>query len=96
MTRRHYLISYDMADDKRRTRVFDILNDYGNHTQYSVFLADLDKAELAAVRGLLDAEIHHRQDQVLIVDLGLAEHELDNRIDALGQPFQARTRAFIV
>jgi CRISPR-associated protein Cas2 len=96
MSRRHFLISYDVSDDRRRSRVFDILSDYGNHTQFSVFLCDLDEAELATIRGRFTEEIHARQDQVLIVDLGLAQHDLDTRIESVGIPFNPRTRAFIV
>jgi len=32
-----YLVSYDVAADKRRTRVANALEDYGVRVQYSVF-----------------------------------------------------------
>lgn len=96
MPRRHYLVSYDIADDKRRTRVFDTMHDHGDHTQYSVFLCQLDPAELATLRATITPIIHDREDQVLIVDLGPAHHDLDHSIEALGRPFSPTPRAFIV
>jgi CRISPR-associated protein Cas2 len=96
MPRRHFLISYDVANDKRRTRIFETLRDYGDHTQFSVFLCELDEADLAALRGLLEPLVHRDQDQVLLVDLGPAEHERQTAIDAIGKPFDPRPNAFIV
>lgn len=96
MPRRHVLVSYDVSNDKRRTRIFDTLKDYGDHTQFSVFLCDLDEAELAALRGLLEPMVNHKQDQILVVDLGPAEHDLQSSIDAIGKPFDPQPNAFIV
>ena len=96
MPRRHFLISYDVANDKRRTRIFETLKDYGDHTQFSVFLCDLGEMELATLRGLLGPLVHHEQDQVLIVDLGPADHDLQMSIDAIGKAFDPQPNAFIV
>jgi len=70
MARRHYLVSYDIADDKRRTRVFKALCDNGDHVQYSVFFCELSSTELVQLRMELDEAINHRQDQVIVLDLG--------------------------
>lgn len=96
MARRHYLFSYDVANDKRRTRIFETLKDYGEHSQFSVFLCDLDALELAALRGLLEPWVNQAHDQVLIVDLGSAEHDLQVCIDTIGKPFDPQPNAFIV
>jgi CRISPR-associated protein Cas2 len=32
-----YLVSYDIPDDRRRTRLAKLLKDYGGRVQYSVF-----------------------------------------------------------
>lgn len=37
MSRRCYLISYDIADDKHRLKVMHLLEGYGERVQYSVF-----------------------------------------------------------
>ncbi len=67
-TRRHYIISYDVAStkegDKRRSKVFDHLEGRGDRAQFSVFFCALNPRELAQLRMDLDAIIHHGEDQV--------------------------------
>lgn len=96
MPRRHFLVTYDVADDKRRNRIFETMQDHGNHTQYSVFLCQLNAAELASLRSELAGVVHQTEDQVLIVDLGPARHDLDTAIETLGKTFSPTPRAFIV
>ena len=43
------VITYDIADDKRRTRLAKELENYGQRVQYSVFECDLDEARLDAL-----------------------------------------------
>ena len=38
-----YLVSYDIASDRCRKRVANILENYGKRIQYSVFECDLDE-----------------------------------------------------
>ena len=92
--RRRYLITYDVADDKRRTRLFHLLSDLGDRAQFSVFFAELSAAELARFRGTASGVIHHDQDQVLVVDLGRAEgggtfNPLSEGIEAIGKALAA-------
>lgn len=96
MPRRHYLVTYDVSDDKRRTRLFDYLEGEGDHAQYSVFFCDLSAAELANLRARITDIINDRQDQVLILDLGLADEPLDRGLEVLGQPYKPLTRVTVV
>lgn len=52
------IISYDIVDDKRRTKVAKLLEGYGTRVQYSVFECDLSLPELTKLghdlRGLID------------------------------------------
>ena len=48
-TRMHYLVSYDITDDRSRQRIADLLLDYGDRIQKSVFEADLDADDLATI-----------------------------------------------
>jgi len=41
-----YLISYDIEDNRQRTKVARILGSYGERVQFSVFECDLDAQEL--------------------------------------------------
>lgn len=95
MARRRYLVSYDVSDDKRRDRIFRILQDHGDHAQYSVFFCELTLMELAGLRGALKDILHHDQDQILLLDLGLAERAWDSGMECLGKPFIPPTRAHI-
>ena len=94
--RRHHLVSYDISDDKRRTRVFETCKDTGDHAQYSVFFCELSAQELAELRARLDDLIHHEEDQILILDLGPAHHPLDTGMEVLGRAWEPPTRCLVV
>lgn len=94
--RRHYLVTYDVSDDKRRTRVFEACKDAGDHTQYSVFTCELNRRELAELRAKLHGHIHHEEDQVLILDLGPAHHCLSDGMECLGRAWEPPVKVFIV
>ena len=95
-TRRHYIVSYDISDDKRRGKVFDHLEGRGDHAQFSVFFCQLNPRELAELRSELTAIIHHEQDQILLVDLGAAHNPLDGGIECLGKTFGVSSRVNVV
>jgi CRISPR-associated protein Cas2 len=95
-TRNHVLVAYDIADDKRRAAVFATCKDFGNHVQYSVFLCELDNREVVLLREQLRALIHAGDDQVMLVDLGLATHHVLDQIEVIGQPWSPPGRRFVV
>ena len=92
MSRRQYLVAYDISDDKRRTRVFKTLFGQGDHVQFSVFLCAMNGQELAELRGSLSELIHAREDQVIIVDLGPGESRADLPLECLGKPYNPASR----
>lgn len=94
--RRHYVVSYDIADDKRRDKVFGTLKGFGNHAQQSVFVCDLDSKELVRLRRQLRDAIHERQDQVMILDMGPANRDFEERLQVLGKPYDPPTRIVVV
>ncbi len=96
MSRRHYLVSYDVSDDKRRTRIFKTLHGFGDHAQYSVFFCELSDQELVQLRTKLREAIHHKEDQILIVDLGTNTRPLEEGIEVLGRGYQPATRVVVV
>jgi len=99
-TRRHYIISYDIASDKagdkRRAKLFNALASRGDHAQFSVFFCQMNPRELAELRDEIIAMIHHTQDQVLIVDLGPGHNPLDEGIEYVGKPFLVSSRVIVV
>lgn len=94
--RRRYLVTYDIADDKRRSGVFSVCQQNGDHTQYSVFITEFNARELIAFQAELDGLIHHHEDQILIADLGPSEREAGRIIASLGRTFEPPTRALVV
>lgn len=95
-TRRHYLATYDISDDKRRTRVFKILMGEGDHVQFSVFLCDLNDAELATLRARVRQILNRNEDQLLLVDLGPARQPLIEGIEAVGRAYAPPVRIQVI
>lgn len=96
MARRRYLVSYDISDDRRRTKTFKILQAWGDHAQYSVFFVEANAAEYVGLRGRLDREIHHDDDQILLLDLGPAHQRLVDHLECLGRVYSPPSRARVV
>lgn len=96
MSRRHYLLAYDISDDRRRTRVFETLKAHGEHVQFSVFFCELTKQELARLRGLLGETIDHRADQIIVLDLGDQQNPLDMMLECIGKRYNPRVRVQVV
>ena len=67
-----YFVIYDIADPKRGRRVFRIAQGYGEWVQLSVFQCRLSAIRRAELIADLDSAIHHKEDHVLIVDIGPA------------------------
>lgn len=94
--RQSYLICYDISDEKRLRKVFQIMRGYGDHLQYSVFECQLTSSDLARCRADLAAAIHHKEDQVLFVNLGPSGGRGDRVIVALGKPYTAMDAPCII
>ncbi len=48
------VISYDIANDKRRVKIHDTLKNYGQRVQFSVFECELTRKEFQQLREALD------------------------------------------
>lgn len=58
------VVSYDISEDKRRTKIHKVLSSYGQWMQFSVFECDLTKAQYAKLRSRLDKLIDAETDSV--------------------------------
>jgi len=94
--RRHYLVTYDISDDGRRTKVFRILHGFGDHAQFSVFFCEMDGRELAQLRGRIRDILHHAEDQLLILDLGPADRPLDPSLQVIGRGYSPPVRTIVI
>jgi len=58
------VVSYDIPDDRRRTRVMKALKDFGAHVQYSVFECNLKAEDYKRMRERLSKLISRQEDSV--------------------------------
>lgn len=96
MSRRRFLVTYDISDDKRRTTVFKTLFGFGDHIQYSVFVCELNRRENVELTGRLTRAINNREDQILFIDLGPIENDAGKIIASLGMAYETPTRTVVV
>jgi len=59
-----YLVSYDIPNDRRRTKVASLLQDYGQRVQFSVFEVWLTQATQRELLGRLEKLIDAEEDSV--------------------------------
>jgi CRISPR-associated protein Cas2 len=85
--RQRYIVTYDVADQKRLRRVFKLLKGYGEHLQFSVFRCDLTNMTLAKMKAELSEAIHALEDQVLIIDVGPTEGRGEVVFESLGKAY---------
>jgi CRISPR-associated protein Cas2 len=61
----HVVITYDIAEDKRRTKIHKMLKSYGQWMQFSVFeCTDLTEAQYAKLRSRLAKMIKPETDSI--------------------------------
>ena len=82
-----YLVTYDIADEKRLRLVFKTIHGFGEHLQFSVFRCELSPANLVRLKMTLAEIIDHRADQVLIFHLGPLDGFRADQVESLGQPY---------
>jgi CRISPR-associated protein Cas2 len=92
---RLYIVTYDIADERRWRRVFKLMRGYGRWLQLSVFQCPLTARRRAELTRRLEEIIHARDDHVLLMDLGPA-NKVDPRVESLGKTYEAVTRAAVV
>lgn len=94
--RNRFLVTYDIANDKRLRKVFKKMKSFGLHLQFSVFECELSTRELALMHAAIDRLLNHSLDQVLIADLGPTDGRGGECIRALGRPYRPIERKPVV
>lgn len=85
MTDEHlYVVTYDIADDKRWRAVFKLMHGYGEWMQLSVFQCRLTRMRHIALVAQLGELISASEDHVMIIDVGPAE-SVQPRVTSLGK-----------
>src|SRR3954447_19537459 len=90
-----YVVAYDIAAPRRWRKVFRIMEGHGEWVQLSVFQCRLDRRRRIELQRALDEVIDHREDHVVILDLGPAAG-LRPRVESLGKPFAVIERAPVI
>lgn len=94
--RRVYVCTYDVANDKRRNRLFDLLMDHGEHVQFSVFLCSLTLTEMKRLSSTANEIIHRDEDQLLVIDIGPDVIDWTSNLACLGKTWSPTVRSQIV
>jgi CRISPR-associated protein Cas2 len=80
-----YIVSYDISDPKRLRQVHKTMLGYGEPLQYSVFCCDLAPAARIMLIADLSQIIDHREDQIMLIDIGPAEGRGKQSIETVGR-----------
>jgi len=83
-----YIVTYDVRDEKRLRRVFQLMRGYGDHLQYSVFRCELSDRERAELMLKLSDVLKLTEDQALLIPLGPAGGANEQNILAVGLPYE--------
>ena len=96
MSRIRYLVSYDISNPKRLRKVARALEGFGVRLQYSVFECAMDAMRLAKLKAELQDLVNPDEDQVLFVSLGPSASDATLVIEAMGLPYEVRSRVTII
>jgi CRISPR-associated protein Cas2 len=88
-----YVVAYDIPDDKRRTKVHQILLGYGTWTQYSLFECFLTSKELILLQAKLAEHLVAKEDSVRFYHLCTS---CVSKVETVGDPPPREIRVFIV
>ncbi|HFQ14219.1 MAG TPA: CRISPR-associated endonuclease Cas2 [Gammaproteobacteria bacterium] len=90
-----YIVAYDISDPRRWRRVFRLMKGYGEWLQLSVFQCRLSRKRHAELIALLDNILHHKEDHVLLINIGPAE-KVAPRVVSLGKNFEPVQREPVI
>lgn len=90
-----YIVTYDISEPKRWRRLFKLMKGYGEWLQLSVFQCRLSRKRHAELIALIDGLINHRDDHVVIIDIGPAD-KVNPRVVSLGKDFQPVEREPVI
>lgn len=80
-----YLVSYDISDQRRLREVRKAVEGFGRRLHYSVYRCDLNRKGKVELEAELSGLINHKEDRVMLIDLGPADSDTENRITFLGR-----------
>ncbi len=88
-----YVVTYDICNPKRLRKVFKTMKGFGTHLELSVFQCDLPDRDRVDLLEKLAELINHREDQILILDLGPSDGNPIKNVQYLGKPVELVQRS---
>lgn len=79
-----YIVTYDIADERRWRSIFRLMHGYGEWLQLSVFQCRLTRARRIDLQAALTAAMHMTEDHVMLIDVGPADG-VAPRVESLGK-----------
>jgi CRISPR-associated protein Cas2 len=92
---RLFIVTYDIADERRWRRVFKTMNGFGEWIQLSVFQCRLTRRRRAELETRLRELIKAGEDHMLLIDVGPAD-QIHLAIESLGKSFARIERHAVV
>lgn len=90
-----YIVAYDIADPRRWRRVFRVMEGFGEWLQLSVFQCRLPSVRYAELVQRLDGIIHHENDHVILMDIGVAD-QVAPQVVSLGKTYNPIERRPVI
>jgi len=94
--KRCFIVTYDIADDKRLRHVAKVMKAYGQRIQFSVFRCELTRRHRVELEADLSLKIDHREDQILFIDLGQVPGRGEECIESMGRAYLEPPRNSVV
>jgi CRISPR-associated protein Cas2 len=94
--RNRFIVTYDIKEEKRLKKVFNLMRGFGDHLQYSVFICELSPAEKVILIARLNELILHTEDSVIIVNIGFNTGKLKKRIETMGAQKEILERTAVI
>ncbi|MCK4257659.1 MAG: CRISPR-associated endonuclease Cas2 [Halanaerobiales bacterium] len=66
---KRYVICYDITDDKRRRRIYELLKDHGQRMQYSIFECMIDEKTFVMLKFKLRRLMDCAADSIIIYSI---------------------------
>jgi CRISPR-associated protein Cas2 len=88
-----YVIAYDISSDKRRKKVFDVLQGFGKWTQYSLFEVWVTKKQMLILQQRLARHLKPSEDSVRFYPLCVM---CISRIETVGGEKPHDEKVFVV
>lgn len=83
---RLFIVTYDIADQRRWRRVFKAMHGYGEWIQLSVFQCRLSRRRRAELETQLRELVKNGEDHVLLIDVGPAD-KIELAMESIGKTF---------